>query len=126
MHNTIKRVDLLYLLHRPTENKRIVILLFNLCGLSLCLSLRINGYLVISSSFFIICCRTPTSFYIKFKLFDLHSPPAAAALLLLTLSLIIIIIINKMFKKRDKPNNSLKRTNEDRYHDEGEEKEEES
>jgi hypothetical protein len=31
-----------------------------------------------------------------------------------------------MFKKRDKPNNSLKRTNEDRYHDEGEEKEEES
>jgi hypothetical protein len=126
---TIKRVDLLFLLHGPSETNSIIIFLFNLGSLSLCLSLRINcGSLVFSTSLLIICPRTATSFYyISIKcIIRLPSPPPAAALLLFALSLIIIIIINKMFKKREKPNNYLKRTNEDRYHNEDDEKEDEN
>jgi hypothetical protein len=61
MQITVERVDLLFLLHGPTETDRIIILLFNLCGLSLCFSLGINSSpFVICASLFILCPSTAT------------------------------------------------------------------
>jgi hypothetical protein len=96
IHITIERVNLLFLLHGPTETNRIIILLFDLCGLSLCLSLGINSNpFIICPSLFILCpsTATPSIYYIYMTNIYLPSPPAAALLLFALLSLIIIIII---------------------------------
>jgi hypothetical protein len=96
MHFTVERVNLLFLLHGPTETNRIIILLFNLCSLSLCLSLRINSSpFIICASLFILCpsTATPSIYYIFITNIYLPSPPAATLLLFALLSLIIIIII---------------------------------
>jgi hypothetical protein len=61
MHITVERVDLLFLFHGPTETNRIIILLFDLCGLSPCLSLGINSSpFVICASLFILCPSSAT------------------------------------------------------------------